>query len=82
VLSLARGDDPVAVITQKARGVILSFIEAGGSSPPFDATALANFLDVNFVSSVEVRNAKTVYVGGKPQILFNPNRPHIPFAMS
>src|SRR2546425_34316 len=75
VLSLARDDDPIAVITQKARDVILSFIESGGSGPPFDVSALAHFLDVSLVPSVEVRDAKTVYVAGKPQIQFNPNRP-------
>lgn len=75
VLALAQDDDPIALMTQKARGVILNFIESGGSGPPFDTTEIARFLGVTVVPSVEVRDARTVYVGGKPQIEFNPNRP-------
>jgi len=75
VLALAQKDDPITVITDKARDVIFSFIEAGASGPPFDVSALTRFLDVGLIPTVEVRDAKTIYVGGKPQIQFNPNRP-------
>lgn len=75
VLAIASDGDPIEVITNRARAVILSFIEAGGKGPPFDPFDLASYLKVQVIPSVEVRDARTVYVGGKFQVEFNPNRP-------
>lgn len=75
VLSLAQDKDPVEVVTQKARSVILNYIESGGNGPPFDTMEIARFLGASVLPSAEVRDAKTSFVAGKPQIEFNPNRP-------
>lgn len=75
VIAFAKHQDPVEAITIRAREVILSFIEAGGEGPPFDPFDLASFLKVQVVPSVEVRDAKISYAGGKFLIEFNPNRP-------
>jgi len=75
VLSLAQDKDPLDVITQKARSVILNYMESGANGPPFDTMEIARFLGASVLPSAEVRDAKTTFVGGKPQIEFNPNRP-------
>lgn len=74
VLALAGTKDPIHVITEKARALILSFIESGGYGPPFDPFDLANYLRVNVIPSEEVRDARTTYLSGKFQVEFNPNR--------
>jgi hypothetical protein len=71
---LAGDKDPVGVITQKARAVILNYIEAGGLGPPFDPLDLASYLKVSVIPSQDVRDARTIYTGGKFQVEFNPNR--------
>jgi hypothetical protein len=75
VLALAGDADPIEAITKKARGVILSFIESGGIGPPFDPFDLARHLKVAVTPSADVRDARTVSVGGKLHVEFNPNRP-------
>jgi hypothetical protein len=75
VLALAGSKDPVEVVTQKARNTILSFMEAVGAEPPIDPFALAKYLRINTIPSQEVRDARTVYLSGRFQIEFNPNRP-------
>lgn len=74
VLSLARSGDPVEAVTQKARDIILRFMEAG-HSPPLEAIDIARFAGVSVVPSVEVSDARTIFVSGRPLIEFNPNRP-------
>jgi len=66
--------DPIQAVVQKARDIVLRFMEAG-NSPPFDALELADFVGITVVPSVEVRDARTVYVAGRPHVEFNPNRP-------
>jgi O-acetyl-ADP-ribose deacetylase (regulator of RNase III) len=76
VLALTSDRDPVEVITQKARSVILDFIEAGWSVPPLDPFALADHLKIAVVPREDIRDARTVHAGGgKLRIEFNPNRP-------
>jgi hypothetical protein len=75
VLALAENKNPVDVITQKARTTILNFMEAAGEEPPIDPIALAKYLKINAIPSQEVHDARTVYLGGRFQVEFNPNRP-------
>lgn len=76
VLTLAGDRDPVEAITQRARSVILDFIEAGGSVPPLDPFALADHLRISVIPSEDIRDARTVHAGGgKFVIEFNPSRP-------
>ena len=74
VLSLAQNADPVTHITQKARALILEFMESGGFGPPFDMSQLARFIGAEIVPSAEVRDSQLTFVSGKPQIEFNPNQ--------
>lgn len=75
VLRLAENRNPIDVITQNARNLILKFLESGATGPPFDPFKLADFLKLQTVPSENVRDARTVYHNGKFFIEFNPNRP-------
>lgn len=74
VLSLAPAGDPIATVVQQARDIILRFMEAG-NEPPFDPIEIAKFVGITVIPSVEVRDARTVFVSGRPCVEFNPNRP-------
>ncbi len=76
VRRLAGGEDPVAVITTKARALVADALDAGWSGPPFDPLFLADFLKLEVVPREDVPDARIVPVGRSAlRIEFNPNRP-------
>jgi len=76
VIALAGDSDPIDVIVQKARNVILDALQEGWQGPPFDPLQLAEYLTVNTVPSSEVFDARTVPLGqNSVQIEYNPNKP-------
>src|SRR5690242_12806880 len=76
VLALAGSRDPVEVITEKARGVVLAEIERGWEGPPYDPFELATRLRIPLVPRGELRDAQAVPAGAKRvRIEFNPSRP-------
>ena len=76
VLALTQGqDDPVAVIIEKARAVILDAVEKGWSGPPFDPIVLADKLRIPVKPRNDVHDARLVPSGVGTRIEFNPNRP-------
>lgn len=76
VLTLTQGhDDPVAVIIEKVRSVILDAIEQGWSGPPFDPFHLAGILKIPVTPRDDVLDARLVPSGAGSRIEFNPNRP-------
>ncbi|HEX7997685.1 MAG TPA: ImmA/IrrE family metallo-endopeptidase [Pyrinomonadaceae bacterium] len=76
VLALAVGREPVETIAEEARKAILEFTEAGGSVPPLDPFALAEFRRISVIPREDVRDARTKHLGGgRFMIEFNPNRP-------
>ena len=76
VLALAQGnDDPVAVIIEKARAVILDAVEKGWSGPPFDPFHIADNLRIPVTPRDDVLDARLVPSGAGSRIEFNPNRP-------
>lgn len=76
VLTLAGDDDPIDVITQKARTLVFDAIQNGWVGPPFDPFTLAEYLKLSVVPREDVADARTVALGSQLQIEFNPNRPH------
>ena len=69
-------DDPVEAVVARARAVVLRALDAGWIGPPFDPIRLADVLGLAIVPSDEVRDARTVPVGGGcVRIEFNPSRP-------
>lgn len=76
VLNLAENNDPINVVIQKARNLVLSFVEKGGKNPPIDPFEIAEFLNLKTQPSENVRDARTFFKNGKFIIEFNPNRPN------
>jgi O-acetyl-ADP-ribose deacetylase (regulator of RNase III) len=76
VLAFARGRDPIEAIEETAREVVFEAVENGWEGPPFDPFDLARILDIEVVPKDEVRDARTVPVGGgELAIEYNPTRP-------
>lgn len=76
MVALAGSRDPVEVITERARALILSAMEAGVAGPPFDPFALATYIKIAVVPREDITDARTVPAGpDKVRIEFNPNRP-------
>jgi DNA protecting protein DprA len=76
VIALAGDADPITVITERARTVVLRAMEEGWSGPPFDPFVLADQLDIPVVPRQELSDARTVPVDeSRVRIEFNPSRP-------
>lgn len=75
VLALAGNADPIQVITQKAREMVMGAIEAGWSGPPYDPFALAEHFSIPVVARQDIPEARTVPSNQGYLIEFNPNRP-------
>lgn len=74
VLALAKNSDPISTITEKARKLVLDYIENGGEGPPFDPFKLAKFCRIDIFATDNVRDARTRAHGDRYTIEFNPNR--------
>jgi O-acetyl-ADP-ribose deacetylase (regulator of RNase III) len=76
VLALAGDRDPVDVITELSRELVLQAMDEGWSGPPFDPFALADRLGIPVVAREELDDARTVPAGSDAvRIEFNPSRP-------
>jgi hypothetical protein len=49
VLALTTEKDPVDVVVERARNVVLDAIEEGWTGPPFDPFVLAKFLNISVI---------------------------------
>ena len=73
---LAGTDDPLTVVTEKARELVMGALDKGWSGPPFDPVALAtDYLKLHVVATDDVFEARTVAKGTTTRIEYNPNRP-------
>ena len=76
VVNLARGGDPVQVITELARGLVTRAYDQGWSGPPFDPFELARLQRIQLTANHEIRDARIVHVGNHGfRVEFNPQRP-------
>lgn len=76
VREFALGDDPIEVITTRARDVVLDAVQAGWSGPPFDPVLLARRLGMEVVAREDLTDARVVARGEQGfRIEFNPTRP-------
>jgi hypothetical protein len=76
VIMLAGDSDPINIVVEKARHVVLEALEKGWSGPPFDPFKLAQHLGVNMIPSADVFDARTVAVGSNRfQVEYNPDKP-------
>ena len=76
VVNLARGRDPVQVITELARGLVTRAYDQGWSGPPFDPFELARLQRITLTANHEIRDARIVHCGHQGfRVEFNPQRP-------
>ncbi len=76
VILLAGDHDPVSVITERAREVVLEALENGWKGPPYDPFALAELRKIRVIPSQEVVDARTTAnAAGTFTLEFNPSRP-------
>jgi len=76
VVGLAQGADPIEVIAERARALVLDALTRGWGGPPFDPMALADILGIPVVPREDVLDARLVPAGtGTLSLEFNPNRP-------
>jgi len=76
VVRLAGDRDPIVVVTERARELVMRAMDGGWAGPPFDPLALATqFLKLEVVASDDVPDARTVPTSKGARIEFNPNRP-------
>lgn len=77
VVEFSRGRDPVDVISEAARGLVLQGIDLGWSGPPYDPCELARLLGI-LVRPANLRaDARTVVdsSAGELVVEYNPSRP-------
>ena len=76
VVNLARGRDPVQVVTGLARDLVARAYDQGWSGPPFDPFALATLQRIKLTANHEIRDARIVH-GSRHgfRVEFNPQRP-------
>jgi hypothetical protein len=74
VLNFAGTSQPIAAMLQRTRALVLEAIERGWSGPPFDPFQLAEYLRIEVLPSQDVVEARTISVGSKFRIEYNPNR--------
>ena len=76
VLKLAGDNDPVRVISDRARDLVRRAMDRGWSGPPYDPLALADLLEIPLSATEEIRDAVTRSdEEGLLRIEFNPGRP-------
>jgi Zn-dependent peptidase ImmA (M78 family) len=65
-------DDPIEIIRDKTRDLVLSAFEKGWSGPPFDPFKLARILGINISPNESLTDARILIVNDKFQIEYNP----------
>jgi hypothetical protein len=78
VLEFAGKSDPVSLIEEKARQLVLRARDAGWSGPPYNPIAIADLLKIPIEASSDVVDARTVATAAGVKIEFNPTRPREP----
>ena len=77
VIGLAKDRDPIEVVVDEARRLVLSAMESGWAGPPFNPFALAEHLGIPVLPRDGIQDARMVPASRGPrfQIEYNPNRP-------
>jgi len=74
VKQLAGNSDPIEVIVEKTRNLILDAMDNGWQGPPFDPFALAQLLGYSVVPREDIHDARSFARQEKVEIEYNPNR--------
>lgn len=75
VLNFAGNSDPIGLIEEKARQLVLLARDAGWSGPPYNPLAIADLLNIPVEASGDVVDARTIATEAGVRIEFNPTRP-------
>ncbi len=75
VLDFARDRDPIEAAEKAAQDVVFGAVEKGWEGPPFDPLELAEILGIEVVPKDELLDARTLPIGRKLVIEYNPTRP-------
>ena len=76
VLNLTRTNNPVDVIAERARNVVMQALENGWNGPPYDPFELAEIRGIRLVPTQDVVDARTTAnASGRFTVEFNPTRP-------
>jgi Zn-dependent peptidase ImmA (M78 family)/O-acetyl-ADP-ribose deacetylase (regulator of RNase III) len=74
VIKFAGEIDPVEAIADKARSLVLDYIEQTAETPPFNPFDLAKFLKIQTIPTENVQDARTRFTDRGFVLEFNPNR--------
>ena len=76
VKRLAGGRDPIQVVAQAARDMVLEAIDLGWSGPPYDPLKLAEIRGISVSPRADIPDARTVPAGQRRFVIeYNPTRP-------
>jgi len=75
VLKFAGKSDPISLIEEKARQLVLRARDAGWSGPPYNPVAIADLLKIPVEANGDIKDARTVAISSGVRIEFNPTRP-------
>src|SRR5439155_16903778 len=76
VKALAGSVDPIKVISDKTRGLVLRAMDDGWQGPPFDPFWLAQYLGLPTVPRDDILDSRVLAnPSGKIEIEYNPNQP-------
>ena len=75
VLALADGNDPIEVVKNCARELVLKARERGWEGPPFNPLHIVEMLGVQVEANSSIADARLVSTEAGPKIEFNPRQP-------
>lgn len=75
VVGFAAGADPVAMMEQQARQVVLDAVDKGWRGPPFDPIELATIMGISVCPNAALADARVFWANDGYQIEYNPHRP-------
>lgn len=74
VIGLEADSDPVNLIRERARDLVLSAFDKGWSGPPFNPTFLAGLVGANLEANSSIADARLLLSGDQALIEYNPRQ--------
>ncbi len=74
VKKLAGKDDPIKIIVEKTKQMLLKAMDDGWGGPPYDPMWLAKYLAIQVTSNEDIPDARIIPDGINPRIEYNPHR--------
>jgi Zn-dependent peptidase ImmA (M78 family)/O-acetyl-ADP-ribose deacetylase (regulator of RNase III) len=74
-LALAQGNDPITVIQEEARRLVLKAREVGWEGPPFNPVKIVELLGAKMSANANIADARLLATSHEAVIEFNPQQP-------